>query len=85
MQDTPSRRALARLSRHTARPGIYILFKAHVSDEAYTYIDAYRIEGQPLTSIIEQLGIDDESYAIAWCPSRNQAQKAAHKNWEDNS
>ena len=33
--------------------------------------------------VVKQLGVDDDHYSIAWCPSRNQAQKSAIKNWSN--
>jgi hypothetical protein len=76
-----------------ARPGLYILFKA-VDAEGDIYIDAYNTnipEGYQLlpyshiAMIVKQLLVPpyetEFQYSIAWCPSRNQAQKMACKNW----
>ena len=71
-----------------ARPGYYILFHATVEatggDCAFT--DAYYADSEVMLTeywdfVVKQLGVDDDHYSIAWCPSRNQAQKAAIKNW----
>ena len=58
-----------------ARPGYYILFAVHA------YIDAYYLGGNSISTVVSSLGVDDDHYAIAWCPSRNQAQKSAVKNY----
>mgnify|MGYP003138378472 FL=1 len=70
------------MNNRAARPGYYILFQV---DE---FTDAYYADSRPITStywsmLTKQLGVDDDHYAIAWCPSRNQAQKAAIKNWSN--
>ena len=73
-----------------ARPGVYILFALYIPCEEAnpdcmdgTYINAYYLGGNPVDTVVHQLGIRDDTdvYAIAWCPSRNQAQKSAIKNW----
>ena len=77
-----------------ARPGYYILFSAYIDGETYT--DAYCVDSctalavhvKPIAvaykwieKLVELLCVDDDHYSIAWCPSRNQAQKMACKNW----
>ena len=74
-----------------ARPGVYVLFALYIYDEANpnritgTYVDAYYLGGHSVDTVVRQLGIceDTEVYSIAWCPSRNQAQKMAYKNWRN--
>ena len=80
------------MANRQSRPGYYVLYSAHVDGETYT--DAYCIDDStPIANrlrfkswlfacaVLKQLGVDDEHYTIAWCPSRNQAQKSALKNW----
>jgi len=71
-----------------ARPGYYILFQATAEATGLdnTFTDAYYADSRPMLQeywdmVVNQLGVDDDHYAIAWCPSRNQAQKAALRNW----
>ena len=72
-----------------ARPGVYILFALYIPCEEAnpdnmtgTYIDAYYLGANAIDAVVAQLGIrGDDTYAVAWCPSRNQAQKMAYKNW----
>ena len=79
-----------------ARPGYYILFSAYIDETDETFTDAYCVDSctalavhvRPVAEaykwiekLVELLRVDDDHYAIAWCPSRNQAQKAALKNW----
>ena len=70
------------------RPGYYILFALYIPCEQAnpdnmtgTYIDAYYLGGNSVSTVVSSLGVDDDYYATAWCPSRNQAQKAAVKNY----
>ena len=76
--------------KRQARPGTYILFALYIPCEEAnpdnmtgTYIDAYYLGGNPVGTVLAQLGIGDsaDGYSIAWCPSRNQAQKMAYQNW----
>ena len=73
-----------------ARHGTYVLFALYIPCEEAnpecmdgTYIDAYYLGGHSVDTVVRQLGIceDTDVYAVAWCPSRNQAQKAALRNW----
>ena len=71
-------------SMRLARPGYYILFS--VTIDGNTFSDAYYADTRSMTSgywsmLVRQLGVEEDSYSIAWCPSRNQAQKSAVKNW----
>ena len=75
---------------HQARPGTYILFALYIPCEEAnpdcmdgTYIGAYYLGGNAVNTVVAQLGIrdDTDAYAVAWCPSRNQAQKMAYNNW----
>ena len=75
-------------SNRMARPGYYILFHATIEatggDCAFT--DAYYADSKVMLweywdMVVNQLGVDSDHYSIAWCPSRNQAQKSAVKNW----
>jgi hypothetical protein len=83
------------MNNRAARPGYYILFKA-VDSEGGLYIDAYNTgipEGSWLfpyshiATIVKQLLVPpyetEFQYSVAWCPSRNQAQKSAIKNWSN--
>ena len=77
-----------------ARPGYYILFQVDAFTDAY-YADGRMTLKETVwereigdvnaywSMLINQLDVDDDHYSIAWCPSRNQAQKAAIKNWSN--
>ena len=78
------------MANRQPRPGVYILFALYIPCEEAnpdnitgTYIDAYYLGGHSVDTVVRQLGIRDDTdvYAVAWCPSRNQAQKSAYKNW----
>ncbi len=68
------------MANRQARPGYYILFQVDAFTDAY-YADSRPITNAYWSMLTKQLGVDDDHYSIAWCPSRNQAQKAAIKNW----
>ena len=74
-------------SNRMARPGYYILFHATIEatggDCAFTdaYADSKVMLWEYWDMVVNQLGVDSDHYSIAWCPSRNQAQKSAVKNW----
>ena len=79
-------------SMRLARPGYYILFQVDSFTDAY-YADSKMTLSETVwnreagdvnaywSMLIKQLDVDDDHYSIAWCPSRNQAQKSAQKNW----
>ena len=82
------------MNNHVARPGYYILFQVNEFTDAYYADNGVTLRGTVWyreiedvnaywSIVIKKLGVDDDHYAIAWCPSRNQAQKAAIKNWSN--
>ena len=80
------------MNNHVARPGYYVLFQVNEFTAAYYADNGVTLRGTVWyreiedvnaywSMVVKQLGVDDDHYSIAWCPSRNQAQKAAIKNW----
>jgi hypothetical protein len=74
------------MNNRAARPGYYILFQVGEFTDAYyayPYLVARWNAKEYMDMLVQQLGVDDDHYSIAWCPSRNQAQKSAIKNWSN--
>ena len=82
------------MNNHVARPGYYILFDVYQPEKdeneeviIQRYRDAYYVGGEwrqeYALNVLNLIATNDDHYSIAWCPSRNQAQKSAIKNWSN--